>query len=194
MCILYVVSVYYACTYTYHDIIADVDECLSDNGGCDHICMNIEGSYECLCNTSYILAADNKSCVIPSHCDSYTVLRKRKGHIGTIDFPASHYAPNSNCTWVIISPAEYESVLLKFRGMSIERSDDCAKDRLTILNGRYNPVMIGSYCGNQLPATVQSSTRTVTINFISDGSVSDKGFSLRYKGLKRRIRGNHTYS
>ena len=90
--------------------------------------------------------------------------------------------------------AEYESVLLKFRGMSIERSDDCAKDQLTILNGRYNPVIIGSYCGNQLPATVQSSTRTVTINFISDGSVSDKGFSLRYKGLKRRIRGNHTYS
>ena len=153
--------------------------------------MNTQGSYECSCSTSYILAADNKSCVIPSYCNSYTVLRKHTGRIGTIGFPASLYAPNSNCTWVIIIPAKYKSIVLRFRGMSIERSDDCVKDRLTILNGRYDPVKIGSYCGNQLPATVQSSSRTITINFISDDSVSDKGFSLKYKGLKRRIRGNH---
>ena len=173
-------------------MIADVNECLSDNAGCDHTCMNTEGSYECLCNTSYILAADNKACVIPSYCSSYTVLRKRNGRIGTIGFPASHYAPNSNCTWVIVLPAKFQSITLKFKGMSIEKSDNCIKDRLTILNGRYNPLTIGSYCGNQLPATVQSSTRAVTINFISDGSVSDKGFSIRYKGLKRRVKGNHT--
>ena len=73
--------------------------------------------------------------------------------------------------------------------MSIEKSSNCIKDRLTILNGRHDPVMLASYCGNQLPATRQTSTRTVTINFISDGAGSDEGFVLKYQGTKKRVKG-----
>ena len=172
-------------------LCVDIDECHSDNGGCDHSCENTEGSFECLCNASYILAADSKTCVTPSYCNSHTVLQKRSGLIRTAGFPVSHYAPNSNCTWIIELPAEYKSIMLKFKGISIEQSNDCVKDRLTIMNGRHNPVIIGKYCGDQLPATVQSSTRDVIINFISDGSVTDNGFSVKYKGLKKRARGKH---
>ena len=76
--------------------------------------------------------------------------------------------------------------------MFIERSNNCIKDRLTILNGRNDPVAIGNYCGNEVPANIQSSTRMVTINFISDGAVSDKGFMLKYEGIEKRIRGKRT--
>lgn len=140
---------------TLYDVITDIDECLLDNGGCDDLCININGSFRCSCsNTSYILAANNKACVIPSYCNSYTVIRKPTGSIGTTGFPRSHYAPNSNCTWLINLPQKYKSVVLSFKGMSIETSSDCGKDRVTILNGRHNPVMMASYCGNQLPATI----------------------------------------
>ena len=31
----------------------DIDECASDNGGCDQNCHNNNGSYTCSCNTGY---------------------------------------------------------------------------------------------------------------------------------------------
>ena len=34
---------------------ADIDECESDNGGCDHTCTNQEGSYECSCQDGFML-------------------------------------------------------------------------------------------------------------------------------------------
>ena len=45
----------------YNDNI-DINECDDDNGGCDHVCTNTAGSYECSCNSGYSLALDNKGC------------------------------------------------------------------------------------------------------------------------------------
>lgn len=44
-------------------LYADINECLIDNGGCDHICVDTQNSSRCLCNTSYFLAEDNKTCI-----------------------------------------------------------------------------------------------------------------------------------
>ena len=81
----------------------------------------------------------------------------------------------------------YKSIELKFDEMAIEESPDCVKDRVTILNGKdAYALSLGSYCGNQLPATIKSSTQAVTIRFISDDTVNGKGFNLQYKGLTRK--------
>ena len=174
------------CLYLLYSI--DTNECLTNNGGCDHTCVNTEGSFECLCNNSYILAADNKTCVSNvTDCDY--VLEEPSGHINTSGFPNSPYAPNSNCTWIIDLPT-YKSIELKFIEMDIEESPNCVKDRVTILNGKdKDAVSLGSYCGNKLPATIQSSTETVIIKFISDGTINNKGFNLQYRGLKERSKG-----
>ena len=39
----------------------DIDEC---NGfhGCSHMCQNLNGTYECLCEAGYIIQADEKQC------------------------------------------------------------------------------------------------------------------------------------
>ena len=35
---------------------ADINECLVDNGSCDHECLNQVGSFECRCRNGYRLA------------------------------------------------------------------------------------------------------------------------------------------
>ncbi len=43
-------------------IFADINECLTDNGGCDHICINTEGSFSCSCQNGFELENDQFSC------------------------------------------------------------------------------------------------------------------------------------
>ena len=40
----------------------DIDECVKSNGGCQHVCKNGIGSYQCLCNGGHVLGADGHSC------------------------------------------------------------------------------------------------------------------------------------
>ena len=172
----------------YIDDIIDIDECLTNNGGCDHICTNTRGSYQCSCNTSYVLAADNMKCNVVG-CTGYAT-QEPSGSITTNGYPNSLYSPHSNCTWIIDLPVRYSSIELKFDGLFIEESVDCAKDQVTILNGiSADSLPLGSYCGSELPATVHSSTGAVTVKFTSDGAINKAGFKLHYRGLEERVAG-----
>ena len=42
--------------------IPDINECLSNNGGCDQTCTNSIGSYSCSCNIGFVLAPNEHSC------------------------------------------------------------------------------------------------------------------------------------
>ena len=41
---------------------SDVDECQTNNGGCNQTCKNTYGSFECACSPGYTLAEDNLGC------------------------------------------------------------------------------------------------------------------------------------
>lgn len=45
-----------------HVCCIEIDECLIDNGGCNQTCTNTPGSYNCSCNTGYLLLEDQVSC------------------------------------------------------------------------------------------------------------------------------------
>ena len=51
----------------------DIDECSTNNGGCDHICNNQIASYDCECRNGYILGQDLHDC-IGKHESYYLVL------------------------------------------------------------------------------------------------------------------------
>ena len=44
-------------------IYLDINECASNNGGCDHHCHNTAGTYSCSCDSGYSLASNGHSCV-----------------------------------------------------------------------------------------------------------------------------------
>ena len=36
-------------------VLPDIDECVDKNGGCEQICNNIPGSFQCLCSAGFTL-------------------------------------------------------------------------------------------------------------------------------------------
>lgn len=56
----------------------DVDECALRNGGCDHICKNKQGSFECRCKVGYKLTSDRKTCIGKiTLCNIYMIITHR---------------------------------------------------------------------------------------------------------------------
>lgn len=43
--------------------LLDVDECKFNNGGCQHICVNTMGSYECRCKDGFFLSDNQHTCI-----------------------------------------------------------------------------------------------------------------------------------
>ena len=46
----------------HHHILADIDECAKENGGCEVSCVNTDGSFECDCQDGYVLNEDDETC------------------------------------------------------------------------------------------------------------------------------------
>ena len=53
---------YSVCDPIISAIIIDVDECMDDNGGCDHMCHSSPGSFYCKCSPGYTLMDDGHTC------------------------------------------------------------------------------------------------------------------------------------
>ena len=52
-----------ALTTFYNFVLADINECSKDNGGCSHVCNNTDGSFCCSCRNGYELHSNGKSCI-----------------------------------------------------------------------------------------------------------------------------------
>ncbi|KAN0000790.1 hypothetical protein ACTFIZ_001243 [Dictyostelium cf. discoideum] len=48
---------------------ADINECLTSNGGCDQVCTNSAGGFSCSCNQGYLFGSDKKTCTDINECD-----------------------------------------------------------------------------------------------------------------------------
>ena len=47
---------------TLSDIFADIDECAEGTSGCQHICTNYDGGFDCSCYSGYEINTDLKTC------------------------------------------------------------------------------------------------------------------------------------
>ena len=59
---------YHRCKWYIYDYVLmfciqlDIDECATENGGCEVQCTDTNGSFACSCGTGYHLGDDGKSC------------------------------------------------------------------------------------------------------------------------------------
>ncbi|KAK2161636.1 hypothetical protein NP493_1568g00016 [Ridgeia piscesae] len=55
--------IYVSITVNYGQLcITDIDECLTNTGGCAHICTNFDGGFNCSCSEGFKLMNDKKGC------------------------------------------------------------------------------------------------------------------------------------
>lgn len=75
----------------------DQNECSTNNGGCDQVCINKFNTYECRCLSGFVLKSDQKSCKrLP--CKHH--FRATKGTFQSIDFFNQNIS-NVDCYWIL---------------------------------------------------------------------------------------------
>ncbi|KAF4071592.1 hypothetical protein AMELA_G00275250 [Ameiurus melas] len=151
---------------------SDKDECSKDNGGCQHECINIIGSYVCQCRNGFILHENKHDCK-EAECE-----HKIHSPTGTISSPnwPDKYPSRKECTWDITATPGHR-VKISFNEFEIEQHQECAYDHLEAFDGDSDKAAILSrLCGSKLPEPLVSTGNRIYLRFISDASVQRKGF------------------
>ncbi|PFX28545.1 Tolloid-like protein 2 [Stylophora pistillata] len=86
------------------------------------------------------------------------------GVIYSPNFPWS-YTAYSSCDWRIEAPSG-ERVHLKFIRFHVGYYSNCDYSYVEVRDGYYNS-LLGKYCGSQIPASVSSSSNSLTVKFRS---------------------------
>ncbi|CAH1245748.1 OVCH1 [Branchiostoma lanceolatum] len=103
------------------------------------------------------------------------------GDSGTFQSPnhPSNYPLNKDCTWKITVPTG--KVSLAFSAFDVEFDSNCAYDYVGIYDGNNTSILLGKFCGTSIPPNVVASGSVMTVQFVSDFSVTGSGFSAKYE-------------
>uniref|UniRef100_A0A674DZU0 Metalloendopeptidase n=1 Tax=Salmo trutta TaxID=8032 RepID=A0A674DZU0_SALTR len=102
-----------------------------------------------------------------------------QGQIQSPNYP-DDYRPSKECVWRI-TVAEGYNVGLSFQAFEIERHDSCSYDYLEVRDGpAESSPLIGRFCGNDKPEDVRSTSHTLWMKFVSDGTVNKAGFAANF--------------
>ncbi|XP_055853298.1 dorsal-ventral patterning protein tolloid [Episyrphus balteatus] len=155
----------------------EVDECETQNHGCEHDCINTLGGYECSCHIGYELHSDKKHC--EDACGGE--IEAMNGTITSPSFPEI-YPILKECIWEIVAPPRHK-ISLNFTHFDLEgtahQQSDCGYDSVTIYSklGENRLKRIGTYCGNMIPPVATSEGNSLRIEFHSDKSIQKTGFA-----------------
>ncbi|XP_061582482.1 ovochymase-2 [Cololabis saira] len=107
------------------------------------------------------------------------ILHGRKGVIQSLGFP-NPYPAHLNSSWRI-SVSKGFLVKFKITDMAISgETGQCKEDRL-IVSDDYN--ILGTHCGYILPPLVISASDTISVTFMSNGRLTDRGFSAKWEAV-----------
>ncbi|XP_061840054.1 dorsal-ventral patterning tolloid-like protein 1 isoform X1 [Nerophis lumbriciformis] len=106
-------------------------------------------------------------------------INKDSGQIQSPNYP-DDYRPSKECVWRITVSEGY-NVGLSFQAFEIERHDSCTYDYLEVRDGPLETSpLIGRFCGYDKPEDVRSTSHTLWMKFVSDGTVNKAGFAANF--------------
>uniref|UniRef100_A0A8C6SKH7 Mannan-binding lectin serine peptidase 1 n=1 Tax=Neogobius melanostomus TaxID=47308 RepID=A0A8C6SKH7_9GOBI len=161
-----------------HYTAEDIDECSEQSDEelvCDHFCHNFLGGFYCSCRHGYQLHHDNRTCSV--HC-SGAVYRERSGALRSPDFPGP-YPKSSYCRFQIQVQPGFKVRLEFGPHFDVEDHPDaaCPYDYVKVVSGSAE---LGLFCGSKSPGLIETNSSSVTVEFHSDDSGENLGWSLNY--------------
>ncbi|XP_055494690.1 tumor necrosis factor-inducible gene 6 protein [Leucoraja erinacea] len=121
-------------------------------------------------------------CYNPNAKQCGGVLTDPERIITSPDYP-NEYEHQQICYWHIRIKYK-QRVHIRFLEFDVEDDPSCLSDYLEIYDS-YDDVLgfVGRFCGDQLPEDIISTGNVMTLKFLSDSSVSAKGFVLMYQAI-----------
>uniref|UniRef100_A0A8C4D9G2 Cubilin n=1 Tax=Dicentrarchus labrax TaxID=13489 RepID=A0A8C4D9G2_DICLA len=154
-----------------------------------HVCGNsLPASITSTQNTIYVRFRSDSSrshrgfsAFFSEACGATIITDDDGGAIASPRYPEL-YPPNQNCSWIIRAQEPFNHVTLSFTDFELEMIySNCSHDAVEILDGDNSQApSIGRYCGFEVPQPVTSFSNSLVVSFISDQSVSRKGFRATY--------------
>ncbi|XP_074648145.1 tolloid-like protein 2 isoform X2 [Tubulanus polymorphus] len=156
--------------------LTDKDECTVENGGCQHICKNMIGSYECACHNGYTLHSNRHDCKEGGCQHKVTT---PNGEVKSPNYP-ENYPSRKNCVWIFQALPGHR-IKLMFNNFELEPHQECNYDNIELFDGEdNNHRSLGKYCGSSKPPAILSSSNIMYMVFYSDASVQRKGFTATH--------------
>uniref|UniRef100_A0A3Q0S618 Complement component 1, s subcomponent n=1 Tax=Amphilophus citrinellus TaxID=61819 RepID=A0A3Q0S618_AMPCI len=156
--------------------IQDFDECEDDSiNRCSQFCHNFIGGYRCSCRHGYHLDKDSHTCTVSCNEDLSGLNR---GDISSPSWPGS-YAENANCRYTISVDSHFQVELQFSDVFDVEQDPD--GQCIDALRIETPSGTLGPFCGETPPPSpFPTHASEITISFTSDGSGTNKGFSLHF--------------
>ncbi|KAM3937400.1 ovochymase-2-like [Leptodactylus fuscus] len=111
-----------------------------------------------------------------SRCGSAKHLIDRNGQFTSMRYPST-YSNDADCIWNIVAPDD-KVIHLHFNSFVLEESASCNNDRVVISD---ELGIVGSHCGNYVPADLVSFSNKLNVNFISNSRLVDAGFHATWE-------------
>jgi len=129
---------------------------------------------------------DGKIKINPSRIQKMSCAKKQKPDqkvVISTNFPFKY--PNNEDKEYPITVDEGHVISLVFTDLKIEANDQnlCVFDWVTVVDAD-GTVLLGKTCGDTQPDKITSNTNSITIKFVSDRSVTRKGFRAEYEAVR----------
>ncbi|KAM7394398.1 hypothetical protein PAMP_021203 [Pampus punctatissimus] len=113
-----------------------------------------------------------------SGCGGPKDLNGTSGTVSSMGYPGG-YSNKAHCQWTIQVPVG-KLVHLHFHNFSLEESEMCMNDKLTLSDSTGS---LGTYCSHVPPEDLVSDGNTLHISFSSNDKVVDTGFTATWKAV-----------
>ncbi|KAF6371602.1 cubilin [Rhinolophus ferrumequinum] len=104
----------------------------------------------------------------------------QSGVIESIGYPTLPYIDDLFCEWHLQGPLGHY-LTIHFEDFNLQNSSGCEKDFVEIWENHASGNLLGRYCGNTIPDSVDTSSNVALVRFVTDGSLTASGFRLRFE-------------